>query len=120
MTNDLQTTDLDLKTRWAEFRQNNPKVRIRHAAAALGVSEAELVATDCGDSVIRLDADWRTLLKELEQLGEVMALTRNDACVHEKTGVYRNVKVFDNRAVGLVLDEQIDLRIFLQHWHHGF
>lgn len=109
-----------LKQRWDTYRRENPTVRIRNAAAALGVSEAELLAADEGDGVTRLDGGWGALLQELEALGEVMALTRNDACVHEKTGVYRNVKLFEKHRMGLVLDEQIDLRLFLDRWHLGF
>lgn len=109
-----------LKARWTAFQQENPKVRIRNAAAELGVSEAELVATDCGDLVTRLDANWGKLLQEVEALGEVMALTRNDACVHEKHGVYRDVKMINGHRMGLVVQEDIDLRIFFDYWHFGF
>lgn len=108
----------ELKKRWETYRRENPKIRIRNAAAALGVSEAELVATSEGESVRRIDGDWGALLHEFESMGEVMALTRNDACVHEKTGVYRNVKIYEGHA--LVVDEQIDLRLFLDRWHFGF
>lgn len=110
----------DLKARWDAFQQAHPGVRIRKAASLLGVSEAELVATGCGEHVTRLDGGWSALLEALEPLGEVMALTRNDACVHEKHGVYRNVKIFEDHRMGLVLDEAIDLRLFLDHWHLGF
>jgi putative hemin transport protein len=112
--------DTDLRTRWHAFRAQNPDVRIRNAAAELGVSEAELVAADEGDGATRIDGGWGALLGEVESLGEVMALTRNDACVHEKHGVYRNVEVFESHRMGLVLDEQIDLRLFLDRWHVGF
>ena len=109
----------DLKKRWADFRQQNPNVRIRDAAAQLGVSEAQLLATSCGETVTRLAAtDWGELLKQLETLGKVMALTRNDAAVHEKIGIYQNVQIFG--AMGQVLDEGIDLRLFLSHWRYGF
>ena len=116
-----QTFDAtDLKTRWTEFQEEHPNVRIRTAAARLGVSEAELVATGCGEHVARLDGGWSALLSELESLGPVLALTRNDAAVHEKTGVYRNVKFTDAHNMGLVLDDDIDLRLFLDHWEMGF
>ncbi|WP_373331547.1 hypothetical protein [Salmonirosea aquatica] len=45
-----------LKTRWADFRAENPKTRIRDAARQLGVSEAELVATGIGETATRLGA----------------------------------------------------------------
>ena len=48
----------DLGSRWDHFRRDNPNVRIRNAAAALGVSEAELVAIDQADGVTRLTGDW--------------------------------------------------------------
>ena len=118
-----QTTALpasDLKQRWHAYRRENPNVRIRKAAAALGVSEAELVATSEGAGVTRLDGGWGALLQEIETLGEVMALTRNDACVHEKTGHYSDVRLFERHQMGLVLDEQVDLRLFMNHWHFGF
>ena len=118
MTETTTLTASDLKQRWDAYRRENPGVRIRKAAAALGVSEAELVATS--DSVTRLDGGWGVLLQEIEALGEVMALTRNEACVHEKTGHYRDVRLFESHQMGLVLDEQIDLRLFMNHWRIGF
>lgn len=108
----------DLKKTWNDFRQKHPEVRIRDAACQLGVSEAELLATSCGENVTRLSADWGEVIKRLPELGYVMALTRNDAAVHEKKGQYQNVKIQGD--IGLVLDEAIDLRLFLSHWHYGF
>ena len=117
--NNLQPTP-DLKTAWADYQQANPHVRTRNAAEVLGVSEAELVATGCGDAVTRLRPDWYDLLLDLEGLGEVMALTRNDVFVHEKTGHYRNAEVMPDHQMGQTLDENIDLRIFFRHWHFAF
>ena len=113
-------TATDLKSRWTTFQDDHPNVRIRHAAARLGVSEAELVATGCGDHVTRLDGDWKALLQALESLGEVMALTRNDAAVHEKTGGYENVSFSDSHNMGIALNDAIDLRLFMDHWAFGF
>jgi putative hemin transport protein len=110
----------DLKSRWATFRDEHPDVRVRTAADRLGVSEAELVATGCGDPVTRLDGGWSSLLSRLETLGPVTALTRNDAAVHEKTGVYHDVTFTDTHNMGLVLADEIDLRLFMDHWHLGF
>ena len=109
-----------LKRAWSVFRQTHPGVRSRNAAAALGVTEAELISTGCGENVTRLRPDWYTLLPEFEGLGEVMALTRNDVFVHEKVGHYRNTKVMPGHQMGQVLDTDIDLRIFFRHWHYGF
>ena len=84
----------DLRSTFAAFRADHPTARIRTAARQLGVSEAELVATGVDGEAIPLATPaggWRQLLHEIEPFGEVMALTRNDACVHEKHGVYDQV-----------------------------
>ena len=111
-------TTQSLKERWAAFKEENPKTRIRDAAKQLGVSEAELLVTQIGETVQRLDGDFRDLLKEVPTLGYVMALTRNDTIVHERKGVYE--KVSFNDQTGLVLGPDIDLRLFMSRWHFGF
>ncbi|MCG5243802.1 hemin-degrading factor [Azospirillum doebereinerae] len=108
----------DLLARIEALRAAEPRLRARDLAQRLGVSEAEFVAAGCGRSATRLRPDWAELLRALEPLGEVMALTRNDSAVHERHGIYRNVQIHGMQA--LVLDEDIDLRIFLGRWHHGF
>ena len=114
------STPSDLRKRWDALLRENPSMRIRNAAGELGVSEAELVATCEGDGTVRLRGDWGALIQEIETLGEVMALTRNVACVHEKKGVYRNVKLYERHRMGAVLDEEIDLRLMLDRWRFGF
>ncbi|MEZ4381327.1 MAG: ChuX/HutX family heme-like substrate-binding protein [Nannocystaceae bacterium] len=103
---------------WAALREAEPRLRIRDAAARLGVSEAALRATECGGAVLRLVDDWRGILCRLPLLGEVMALTRNEAAVHEKTGEY--VAPEFGGGHGLVLGAAIDLRLFLRQWAFGF
>jgi iron complex transport system ATP-binding protein len=115
---DEPITGLDLSHQYhtldlARQKAENPKVRIRKAAKQLGVSEAELVACGIGQTAIRLEGDFREMLKDVPSLGYVMALTRNDHVVHERKGVYEQVS-FDNH-VGLVLGEDIDLRLFMTH-----
>jgi putative hemin transport protein len=107
-----------LAGRWRRFRAENPKTRIRDAARALGTAEAALVATGCGETAIRLRPDWAGLLKAFPQLRRVMALTRNESCVHERHGRYEDVSV--TGMMGLVLGPDIDLRIFLSSWKHAF
>ncbi len=109
-----------LKDDWADYQDKHPNVRIRNAADALGVSEAELLATGCGAHVTRLQDSWKDLLKELHALGPVMALTRNDAAVHEKTGRYEEVSFSKTHNMGLALADEIDLRLFMDHWALGF
>jgi putative hemin transport protein len=93
-------------------------LRIRDAAQQLGVSEAQLLATGVGEHVVRLEGDLRDLMMRMGELGPVMALTRNDAAVHEKDGVYTNISHGDQ--VGLVLGDAIDLRLFYDKWIFGY
>ncbi len=111
-------TDTTLLDRLAELRRENPGLRARDAAEALGVAEAELVAAGGVGQVRRLGGDWGELLKALPSLGRVMCLTRNEHCVHERYGRFEDVSV--NGLMGLVLGPDIDLRIFFSHWKSGF
>lgn len=111
-----------LAERWAAYREANPKSRIRDAAAQLGSSEAALLATrntGAADSpVIALTDDFQGLLNQVPALGRVIALTRNDSVVHERKGTYQNVSF--KQQMGLVLGQDIDLRLFMGHWKFGF
>ena len=71
---------------------DNPKARPRDLAAQLGVTEADLVAARVGQGATRIDATPDALVPRLGALGPVMALTRNESAVSEKTGVYDNYK----------------------------
>ncbi|WP_340119544.1 ChuX/HutX family heme-like substrate-binding protein [Pelagibius sp. 7325] len=108
----------ELMQRFAVLKEAEPGLRARDAAARLGVSEAELVAARCGAGVRRLDGPWPDLLRELPGLGTVMVLTRNESAVHEKVGAFDKVSAFQN--MGLVLNRDVDLRLFFSHWHFGF
>jgi len=107
-----------LRRRFADARVRNPKARTRDLAGILSVSEAEVVAAGCIGHVRPLAPRWGELVKTLPALGRVMTLVRNEACVHEKVGQYAKVSVFSS--MGLVLDSNIDLRIFFNHWHFGY
>ncbi|MBW8726819.1 MAG: hemin-degrading factor [Inquilinus limosus] len=115
---DLQSPPTALAARWAALRAEQPQLRARDAAAALGVSEGELVASQIGAGTTRIGGDWSTILQAVEVLGPVMALTRNESVVHEKTGTYQNVSAGSH--VGLALGPDIDLRLFYTRWAHGF
>lgn len=103
---------------WRRLRDAEPGLRARDAAQRLGVSEGELVASRVGDGVTRLEGELPALIRELPSLGRVMALTRNAYCVHEKQGRYENIDI--GGTMGIVLAEDIDLRLFLTHWRYGF
>jgi putative hemin transport protein len=115
----MSTLVHDLKEKWEALKADNPHLRIRNAAAELGVSEAELLATNVGEGVTVLKPEFKDILTEAEQLGKVMALTRNDECVHERKGTYLNGD-FSSPHAQLFVGEDIDLRIFLNHWKFAF
>lgn len=115
----METTTLSLKARWEQLKSQKPHIRIRNAADELGVSEVELLATQCGEQVTRLHPEFQNILKEIESFGKVMALTRNNDVVHERKGVYLNASL-DNPHVGLFVGEDIDLRIFFACWASAF
>jgi len=108
-----------LKQQWDALKAETPSLRIRNAADQLGVSEAELLATQVGESVTRLKPEFANILSEVETLGKVMGLTRNDECVHERKGVYLNPD-FSSPHAGLFVGEDIDLRIFIMHWAKAY
>ncbi|MBL7950767.1 MAG: hemin-degrading factor [Flavobacteriales bacterium] len=109
----------DLRKRWAELLHQQPHLRIRNAAHALGVSELQLLALGAGANVTRLRPEFPALLSRAAELGHVMALTRNDDVVHERKGTYLNASL-DKGPVGLFVGADIDLRIFWGSWGHAF
>ncbi|QQU03387.1 hemin-degrading factor [Myroides odoratus] len=115
----MNTEILALKERWAQLKEENPRLRIRNAAAELNASEMELLATTLGETATLLRPEMVAILSEIESLGKVMALTRNDECVHERKGIYSNPD-FSNPHAGLFVNPDIDLRIFLSHWKYVF
>jgi putative hemin transport protein len=111
----------DIRDRFAALRAKG--MRHKDAAAAMGLSEGAAVAAHTGthDKALRatrLRGPWVELLQALELCGPVLALTRNETTVHEKTGVYEKVSGSD--AMGIALGEAIDLRLFFSRWHAGF
>ena len=97
--------------------------RARDIADSLGISEGEAIAAHAGShgqalKAVPLKGPWVELLQALELCGPLMALTRNESVVHEKTGVYQDISATGH--MGLALGEEIDLRLFFGRWHAGF
>ncbi|CAN7325626.1 hemin-degrading factor [Polaromonas sp. LjRoot131] len=110
-----------LRERFAAARSSGK--RAKDAAESIGITEGQAVAAHAGAHELALKATplkgpWVEILQALELCGPVMALTRNESTVHEKTGVYRNISAQGH--MGLALGEEIDLRIFFSRWHAGF
>lgn len=122
----MQADPVRIRRAFAEGRAAGR--RHRDLAEGMGIPEAMLLEVHAGlerlghdDAplqAIRLRPDWVDALRALEPCNEVMALTRNGSCVHEKVGVYR--KVSASSPVGLVLAGDIDLRLFYRHWAVGY
>jgi len=108
----------ELKKQWETLRAEQPKLRIRDAAKVLDSTEAELLATGLGETVTRLSDNFQGILLGVEALGKVMALTRNDYCVHERKGIYKNVTF--TGPMGLAVNPDIDLRLFMSVWSSAF
>lgn len=111
---------LKLKKQRDQIKQEAPKIRNRNLAQKLGISEAELLSLSLGEGVTRLSGDWKSLLKGLKNMGYVMALTRNEHCVHERKGVYDNLEFYGGpHNMGVAVNPDIDLRFFMNEWHYG-
>ena len=124
----LLDSHASLRKTFADLRSQG-RARHRDIARSCQISEAELLDAHLGDfdpqqsplHARRLQGPWHALLAALEPLGELMALTRNESCVHEKVGVYRQLSVQGPRGtIGMALGREIDLRIFYEHWAHGY
>ncbi|TCP60925.1 putative hemin transport protein [Rhodovulum bhavnagarense] len=100
------------------LRQEKSTMRTRDLAGSLGVAEAEVLAAETGHGVTRISADPDALMPLMPGFGEVMALTRNESAVIEKTGTFGDYTPGQHAA--MVLSPAIDLRIFPKHWVHGF
>jgi putative hemin transport protein len=108
----------ELALRWDSLLAEEPGLRIRNAAQKLAVSELELLL--CRDEGVRpLKPEFGALMKELDPVGDVMILTRNEQVVHEVTATYNKFVVTGKGAMGLALGD-IDLRVFFNHWAYGY
>lgn len=131
----------NLAERWSTLRTEQPKLQIRDAARALGVSEAQLLATNLGQGVTRLQADGnqpREIMRAALDLGLVQAITRNENGVIETTGVASKFKQAGDKSeqadakqdpekearerniAGGYLGGAIDLRFHFENWKYAF
>lgn len=110
-----------LKQAWEQLKNEEPKLRIRDAAKKLGVSEAELLVTGLGESVIRLTSDFEEQVQKFPKLGRVMSLTRNEGCVLEHKGTFQKIEIHQAgpQKIATVIGP-IEQRIFFGGWKFGF
>ena len=122
MSADAQPLDFSaLRARERRMRDAAPAaIRMRDAAERLGAPEAALLEARIGEGAARRlaapegEGGLARILAGLPALGPVMCLTRNDHCVHEKTGVVAAPEFFGT--MGQVVGQAVDLRIFSEHW----
>lgn len=110
----------ELKQKWDDLKKDNSKLRIKDCAEMLGVSELELLLTDLDSvnpKITILNAKPTEVMARAKELGYVMALSRNDHCVHERKGIYGDLSL--NGHVGLFTGEDIDLRVFFASWKYS-
>ena len=121
---------MDLRQAYLDARAAGA-TRHRDIADSLGVSEGMLIdahvdaprsGNEGGLQAQRLRRDFPRLLSELSRAGELMALTRNAHCVHERTGVYVHLSAQGEPGceTGLALGDEIDLRLFYSQWAQGY
>jgi len=106
-----------LRQQWLDAPERFAGKRQIDVAHLLSVSEGEWVDACRGFESTALRNDPTTFLQGLPALGEVMVLTRNPSAVHEKTGRFDHLNFFERMGMAQVVNHDIDLRIFLRHWH---
>ncbi len=116
-----------LRRQLAELKSTEPRLRNRDLAGRLSISEAELLSLHLGEGVTLLQTDttpdkvnWKALISSIHEMGYVMALTRNEHCVHERKGVYDNIEFYQGaHNMGVAVNPDIDLRFFMNEWLYG-
>lgn len=111
---------MTLKEQYLQYKEANPKARIRDISMALAVSEMELLEVSPIEQLNYLGDNFKAVLGEVHSLGKVMALTRNEHAVHETKGVYENVSFMEKAPMGIAHNPIIDLRYFLSTWAHVY
>lgn len=93
---------MTLREQYELYKTAHPRQSAHETAAALGVSEAELVMIGLGHNAVLLQPDMQAILHAIGQVGHVKALTRNEDCIHERKGLY---------------DPAIYVQLQLDQWH---
>lgn len=107
-----------LYEQYADLKAKGSKLHPRDAARALQGTEAELVASM--PHARRLGGTPQALVRALGTLGEAKTMTRNELAVIEKWGRFEEIEAEEGLAMGQVVGEDIDLRLFFSHWQSWF
>lgn len=116
----MQASPQTIQSELRRLKAEQPTLRMRDIAQTLGIAEATLVASACGEDsgTLRLSSDFGEQFAMLGTLGRVMALTRNEHAVIEKLGSYGAVE--HSGHASQVIGADIDLRIFFHRFHSAF
>lgn len=115
-----ESINSDLFQKYQSLVEAEPKLRRRDIADRLDVPEASLIDQQCGLSSVRLQSKFSDIIYALPELGYIMTLTRNDVAVHERKGIYDNIRITGPMGLVISPDRKIDLRIILSRWASGF
>ena len=102
---------LEVREKLKALTPEQRSARARDIASSLGLTEVQWVAAGqdrLSSRQLRLEPS--ALFGRMGELGQVIAITRNDACVHELRGEYSSVN--HEGHVILIQGDPIDLRIF--------
>lgn len=112
--------ETSLSKHYKQYIERHPKTRQRDIARALLVSEAMMVDEQLGMQSLKLNKDFGSLIQEFPRLGYIMTLMRNDYAVHERKGIYDNVKIHGKMGLVIAKNKKIDLRLFFSQWEYGY
>ena len=103
---------------WQDYQEKkaqSPMLFPTEGAAALGVSEFELMLASPYSQY--MGGHCQEVLKQFENFGQVESIVRNALAVHEKTAPYNNLKLGDKMGLALNVGG-LDLRFFMWRWQH--
>lgn len=112
-------TPSSLFSAWQDVRRASPHLRSRAAAAALSITEAELVAARCdAGQATRLKPAPADILAHVARLGRVRARSESRYASLESVGEYAMPDIGEH--TGIVIGDNIDLRIFPSGWTYAY
>ncbi|WP_230659481.1 ChuX/HutX family heme-like substrate-binding protein [Psychrobacter sp. I-STPA10] len=118
LMNTLLGTSTKNDALWQTYQQQKAGDRMlfpTEGAEALGVSEFELLLASPHSQY--MGRNYKEVLLQLEQFGQVESIVRNKLAVSEKQGVYENVKLGEKMGLALNVGG-LDLRFFMWQWQY--
>ncbi len=114
MENNVLLSRKNIADRYCKLISKNDKIRDRDAAEQLKCSELELLLAV--KNAERLDITPTECINTFGQLGQVMSLTRNEACVLEHRGVFESIDIIGEQMATVI--GPIETRAFFHGWKH--